>query len=292
MPDFSTQFGLNMVIPPAAFQGSTLTAGSAYWINPLQAGTPYGQANNNTASLVLAGTSISAAGVSVPPWTLDLSQHSNPSWSLYYGAQTGGVGMKIGMAELWPMQPPEASGVISSYVRDATGHYLAAGGLTQLVQRTIPGGVDAIWDFTTAANTAVTTPAVDMEDFEEVFVDIQFSGAQTGCTLIPYEVDATGNALQVGPSQAITASATYAAISWGPGSSFGSGGLTGIQAMLPWRTQFAIGAAGSGVTTRVRITGKRRLPIRRIWKVAPYIQALTWPTTGTSLYVDIRSAPF
>jgi hypothetical protein len=282
----------NILIPPAAFQGAALTAGSAYWIvPPASAAAGQGVVNASpSASLVLAGTSIAAATV-FPPYVLDLSLYRDPQWALFYGAQTAGVGMKVGLAELWTPMAPESSSILP-YVRDATSHYLSALGLTQNIIRTIPGTIDAIFDFTTAANTGVTAGPFDMEDFEEIFVNLQFSGAQTGCTVQANECDAHGTALQISTAQAVTGSATYAAMNWGPGSSYGIGGLTAIQGMLPWRTQLVIGAAGSGVTTRVRITGKRRLPIRRILSVAPYIQAITWPSTGSAIYFDMRSNAF
>lgn len=278
---FGQQQG-DLVISAASLQA--MTANNACWIDRNGTLWPVGGA----ISMVNPGNiPTSLGGVDS---TIDLSPYANAQWSLFYGAQGGSAGGHIGLAELWPTEPVPSVATIAPYVRDATGHYIAAGGLTQNIVRSVPGGIDAILDGVTPVSTPTTAGPFDAEDFEEIFVNLQFSGGgATSCTVTPYEIDAAGNQLQIGPAQSITASAAYAALSWGPGSNFGTGGLTAIQAMLPWRPQLVVSSPGA-VTTRCRITGKRRLPLRRVGKVCPYIVFATPPTAATPIYMSIWGA--
>jgi hypothetical protein len=278
------QAAADLVISATSLQA--MSANTAYWID-------------RNGGLWTTGGAISALNPTNQPSSLggvngvvDLSALSNAQWSLFYGAQGGSAGGRIGLAEVWPTTPLPAAevGTIAPYVRDATSHYLAPAGLTQNIVRTIPGAIDAIWDITYGANLGATLGPFDMEDFEELIVNFQFSTGITACSVTPYEVAADGTALQFGPAQVITAATTYAVMTWGPMSNFGSGGLTAIQGMLPWRTQLTFTAPGSGVTTRARITGKRRLPLRRMGKVCPYIQFTTVPTAATPIYMSIWGA--
>ena len=271
---------ITISIPAAAIQGAT--TGHAYWINVDDAGV---------GSLVDAGTSIAAAGVTnQPPFWLDVARFPGElSWSVFYGAQTGNVGGKIGMAELWPSQPVEVPGTIPPFVRDVASHWLVTAGLGFVLQQRLPSDRDVVYDVTSALATALDTGGIPTDDFDSLRISAVCSAGTT--TLGTYEALDDASYLGLNNNAAPAANVQAA---WGRGiaASGGSAAVIIYNAFdVPPRSRFNATSAGAGNSVRLHIIGERKRPLRRPSRIAPYIQWVNPGTGGATPVVPTAASP-
>jgi len=246
-------------IAAAAIQGAT--TGHAYWIDA-------------TGALVDAGASIAAANpTNQPPINFDVSQYSDLQWSLFYGAQTSNVGGKIGIAELWPTYPVDVVNTIPPFVRDVASHWLVTAGLGFVVQSPIPENRSVLYDVTSANATALVV-TLDTSDFDAIFAG--YNAASGNSTFRIDDVTSDGTNQPSGGVLALAAAAGGGVI-YQPGA-VGVGGtsITAVGRTPGARTLFSIGAATT--TVRAVISGERKRPLRKPFRIAPYIQ---WVNPGT-----------
>lgn len=126
-------------------------------------------------------------------------------------------------------------------------------------------GVRTLYDVTSAANTALDTGALDLEDFDAVEITVHGSAVMAGAPAITLfaqqESDGLFQSLAFAP---IPVAAVDASLPWGPGSSAGfntnaSSGI-GSGSPLPRSGKVTLGAGGAAVTCRMVITGRGRIP--------------------------------
>jgi hypothetical protein len=279
-----SQVGFGPVtITTTALQAAT--NGHAYWVN------------GNTGALLDAGTSIAAANpTNQPPVVYDLSSLTNAQWSVFYGAETGAVGCKFALAELWPSQPVPVVGTVPPYLRDAGSHWLVAAGMLAgspvtrgpIVQR-VPADIDQIFSGVSALATAQDTLPINAEDYEFIYADMTTSAGTS--SLYAYEVpDDIANSGQYRGEGVTPAAASGQKFAWGPGASLATGASANdyvVPYPVPPRVRVVASSAGAGNTTYLRIFGERKKPLRRIAKVAPYIQCTTFPSAASPIYLEL-----
>lgn len=259
---------ISITVSAASLQAGT--AGHAYWIT-------------STGTLVDAGTNIAAATTPAPPTYWDVT-NSAPSWAVDYGAQTGQVGCRLGVAELWPNVGAMESTTIAPYARDVAAHYIVTAGLNFTVQERLPSDTQIIYDVTSAANAALDTLALDTTDFGALYADALGSGGTT--QLAPFEVREDGGyrAVATPPAAALAQQVT-----WAPGAAVATGATasqTAVPVAVQRLTRFTTTAAGVGFTVRLRVVGERRRPLRSVQRIAPYIQCATFPAAASPLYLN------
>lgn len=270
----------SITISAATLQAAT--TGHSYWICA------------NGTLLDAGAVDISASTIN-PCFYLDSSATNQLQWSLMYGAQTGNVGGKVGVAELWPTQPPEAA-TIPPYVRDVASHWLVTAGLGGVLQASLPEVVSDLYRVISTGGGALDTGTLPTEDFAAVTVQYTVSVAADGAKTLS-EVDRAGvsKTLVTAVSQG---GGDYRMVV-GTGISMGALGAPPVNTLAPIPVPPGLRWQEAGAGTSVIaawIYGERKRPLRRPAKVAPYIQwvnpgtggvAPVVPTAATLMYLKI-----
>lgn len=115
----------------------------------------------------------------------------------------------------------------------------------------------ALFDGTSAANTAFDTGNLDTSDYDSLLVEVIPSGAAAASTLSLYDTAySTTTAIR---ALATPATAAVKTAAWGSGENPAASNeyVGGQPGALPANVRVGVGALGAGVTARIRVIGRR-----------------------------------
>lgn len=121
----------------------------------------------------------------------------------------------------------------------------------------MPSKAVVLFSGTSAANTAISSGALDTSDFDALLIEIAPSAAPTGGNINFFDLGFSGSVPTQVQAVILTGSGMSAAWGMGASNSPNSRYIGGLDAPLPASTRIDLDALGVGVTGTLRVIGRR-----------------------------------
>ena len=174
-----------------------------------------------------------------------LSSYRDPT-SFYYAIGTMPV-----------MDSSQANGIYWDNVNCPSNAAATVATIISASEHHIPIQTVPLYEYTTPVNTILDTGSVPTCDFQSLALEVIFSGAHAGIVnMLLHDVDEAGVSRIVQHCQ-LTGANLQHCVGWGEGCSVPYLANVSCTTPVPTLVRITISAPGAGITTRLRIVGKR-----------------------------------